>query len=142
MNKLFLIVFVVLLPSLVLGQKKYPQEILPGQQKLVTAAQDTLWVLKHSQLQRALIFAKENKLLKEEILVLKQKVGTKSNLNSECDSLVSLHQKDAIFYKEKWLESDKDMDKVVRKYKQQKLMKNIFLGGMFASFVLGAYLFR
>ncbi len=141
MNKHFLILLVAFLPLFALGQN-YPYEILPGQSKLVQPEQDTLWVLKHSQMQRAIIFGKENKLLKEEIAILKQKIGTKTNINQESDSLVALCKKDLEFYMTKHQEAEKDLSIVVKKYKRQKLFKNIFLGGMAASFLLGAYLFR
>ena len=140
MKKYYFILLTALLPLLTVGQTSYPYEILPGQSKTISAAQDTLWVLKHSQLQRALIAVKTNKLLNEEISVLKQKIETKSELTFETDSLVKLHQKDAEFYKNKWQESEQDIDKVVKKYKQQKLLKNIFMGGAIVTFFLGAYL--
>lgn len=138
----YIFTFIVLLPLLGLAQEpSYPMEVLPGQSKTISSRNDTLWVLKHSQMQKALSFGKENRLLKEEIDILRQKIGTQNNITQEKDTLNSLHAKDAVYYKQLWQDTDKDLQTVAQKYKRQKLYNKILMGGVVASFILGVFLF-
>lgn len=141
--KRYLLSLLLLVPLLALAQEpKYPIEILPGQSKTFSPSSDTLWVLKHSQMQKALMFGKENKLLQEEVQLLRQQVQTHGQLNNATDTLAQYYAKDAAHYKGYWQECDKDLQIVARKYKRQKLYNKFFLGGIVASFALGLLLFR
>lgn len=101
-------------PLLSQAQSEYPYSVLPGQSKEIKSTTDTLWVMKHSQMQKAIFAAKENKLLKEEIALLRDKGKLTNQATSVRDSLLSLSQQDANHYKQQWLECDKDFQTVTK----------------------------
>lgn len=140
MNKIIIALVLLCLPFCMLAQKKYPQAVMPGQTETLTPTADTLWVMKHSQMQKAIEFAKQNKILKEQVGILESKVGIGGELSTEKDSLMAVYKKDAEYYKGNWNECDTDFKKVAKKYKQQKFLKNLGFIGMGVTFLLGAYL--
>ncbi|MEN9444741.1 MAG: hypothetical protein RIS47_1631 [Bacteroidota bacterium] len=140
MRKL-LVIILLSLPSIIWAQTDYPYSILPGQNKAVQSASDTLWVMKHSQMQKAIFAAKENKLLKEQIAVLTDKVSLLDKATSVRDTTLNLTQQDVNHYKQQWLDCDKDLQTVVKKYKKQRFAKNVALLGTVVGFVAGALIF-
>lgn len=140
MQKLVL-VFLLMLPLLGLAQKDYPYVILPGQEQTVGSATDTLWVMKHSQMQKAIMAAKENKLLKDQVTTLTEKISLMDNRGGAQDSLAILYRDKAEHYEKQWRDCDKDLQIVAKQYKKQRIMTYVASAGVVVSLLLGVFIF-
>jgi hypothetical protein len=140
MQKL-LVVLLILGPLLSKAQKDYPYAILPGAQQTAGATSDTLWVMKHSQMQKAIVAAKENKILKEQIVALNEKIALMGNRGGVQDSLTFLYRDKAEHYEKQWRECDNDLQIVAKQYKKQRILTYVASAGIVASLLLGVFLF-
>ncbi len=98
---------------------------------------DTFWIMKNSQYQNALIFAKKYKVCEEQIVEYKNEVNLLKETQKEHDALVKTLEEDRDFYKKNWTESEKDIEQFNKKCKRQKIITRITMIGIPAAFVLG-----
>ncbi len=134
---IILILFTTVLISLNAQEKKYPQVILPGESKLVESGLDTLWILKDSQLKKAIVAAKKLKISEEINAELYKKVDLLEQKNLIKDSLIIDLKEDRKFYEEKWNTCNQDVDILIKQNKKQKLFKNVALAGIVVAFIAG-----
>lgn len=137
------IVIIILLfaPLMGLAQKNYPYAILPGQEQVVKHEVDTLWVLKHSQMQKAIAAARKSKLLSQQIEILTEKLALTDNKGGTQDSLTVLYSDKAEHYERQWRECDNDLQVVVKQYKKQRMLTYVASVGAVLTFVLGIFIF-
>lgn len=117
--------------------QKYPSVILPGEQKLVAPKIDTLWILKDSQLKRAIISAKKLKIEEEINAELHKKVSLLESKSLIQDSLITDLKEDRDFYTNKWEVCSQDVDILIKKNKRQKVYTKISLAGIVVAFFVG-----
>ena len=117
--------------------QKYPSVIMPGEQKLVAPKIDTLWILKDSQLKKAIISAKKLKIEEEINAELHKKVSLLESKSLIQDSLITDLKEDRDFYTEKWKVCSQDVDILIKKNKKQKIYTRISLVGIVAAFFVG-----
>jgi len=117
--------------------QKYPQVILPGNVKTVENQKDTLWILKDSQLKKAIIAAKKLKVEEQITLELRKKISLMNEKDLVKDSLIIDYKKDRDFYKNNWEICSKDIDILIKKNKRQKIFTKLSLGGVVIAFVVG-----
>ncbi|MBN1251796.1 MAG: hypothetical protein JXR51_01090 [Bacteroidales bacterium] len=115
----------------------YPEVILPGTEKIIQNETDTLWVLKDSQLKKAIIAAKQL-IIEEQINdELKKKISLMTDKDLVKDSLVVDLKKDRDFYENNWKTCSKDIDILIRKNQRQILFTRLSLGGVVLAFIAG-----
>jgi len=131
------ILFFVALISVQLHAQKYPYVVLPGEQKTLSPEHDTLWVMKDSQLKRAIIAAKKLKISEEINTELYNKVDLLEQKNLIKDSLIIDLKEDRNFYQNKWETCQQDVDILIKKNKKQKLFRNAALAGIVVAFIAG-----
>ncbi len=139
MGKLLYIIITAVFLSFVqpVLAQKYPIVILPGEQELIKPLNDTLWVLKDSQLKKAIISAKKL-IIEEEINAeLYQKVSLLESKGLVTDSLIIDLKDDRNFYKTKWDVCSEDIDILLQKNKKQKVFTRIALVGVVVAFIAG-----
>ncbi len=117
--------------------QKYPIVIRPGEKKLVEPISDTLWIMKDSQLKRAIISAKKLKIEEQINSELHKKVSLLESKDLIKDSLILDLKADRNFYKEKWDVSSQDIDILIKKNKKQKVYTKISLAGVVVAFIAG-----
>lgn len=117
--------------------QKYPIVILPGEKKLVEPVNDTLWLLKGSQLKKAIISAKKLKIEEEINAELHKKVFLLESKDLIKDSLIIDLKADRDFYINKWDVCSQDIDILIQKNKKQKLYTKISLAGVVVAFIVG-----
>ncbi|MCF6241842.1 MAG: hypothetical protein L3J74_10925 [Bacteroidales bacterium] len=117
--------------------QKYPVVVLPGEQKVLKPDFDTLWVLKDSQLKKAIIAAKKLKIADEINAELYKKVDLLEQKNLIKDSLIVDLKEDRKFYEDKWNTCQQDVDILIKQNKKQKLFKNVALAGVVVAFIAG-----
>ncbi len=117
--------------------QKYPIVIRPGEKKLVEPISDTLWIMKDSQLKRAIISAKKLKIEEQINSELHKKVSILESKDLIKDSLILDLKADRNFYKEKWDVSSQDIDILIKKNKKQKVYTKISLAGVVVAFIAG-----
>jgi hypothetical protein len=146
MKKLFLIL-IFLLPILVFGQK-YPISVRPGDTLIIISKKtytlplkdDTLWVMKNSQLQNAIIKAKKLEVCEEEISEYKNQISLHKQKDAEQDSLIKILTKDRDYYMNTWNICEQDIQKLGRMQKRQKLYTKLALAGIPVAFVIGLFI--
>ncbi len=117
--------------------QKYPVVVLPGEQKLLKPDFDTLWVLKDSQLKKAIAAAKKLKITEEINAELYKKVDLLEQKNLIKDSLIIDLKEDRKFYENKWNTCQQDVDILIKQNKKQKLFRNVALAGIIVAFIAG-----
>jgi hypothetical protein len=134
---LIILLFTTLSFSYSIKAQKYPVVVLPGEQKVLKPDFDTLWVLKDSQLKKAIVSAKKLKISEEINAELYKKVNLLKQKNLIKDSLIIDLKEDRKFYEDKWNTCQQDVDILIKQNKKQKLFKNIALGGIIVAFIAG-----
>ena len=117
--------------------QKYPIVILPGEQELIKPSTDTLWILKDSQLKKAIISAKKLRIGEEINAELHKKVSLLESKGLVTDSLIIDLKEDRNFYKTKWDVCSQDIDILIQKNKKQKLFTKVALVGVVIAFIAG-----
>ncbi|MCF8231653.1 MAG: hypothetical protein K9J27_05630 [Bacteroidales bacterium] len=112
--------------------------IYPGESKTITAETDTLYVISIEQMREAVIAKKKNKTLRELNDTYQEKICTLEAKTAELDSLVAIHEKDAIYYRKQWRAAEEDLSKAAREARRQHRLK-IFagIGGAAAGVIIG-----
>ncbi len=128
-----------LLILLLLPLFSFSQEfIYPGESKTITPESDTMYVITISQMREALKAKKENETLAALNKTYKEKICTLEAKTAELDSLVNIHEKDAIYYRKQWQAAEEDLAKAAREARRQHRLK-IFagIGGAAAGVLIG-----
>jgi hypothetical protein len=130
-------ILIAILYGFSLQAQSYPQEVLPGESKTIEPITDTLWILKDSQLKKAIISAKKL-LIEEEISAdLRKKIALMQEKDLVKDSLVLDYKKDRDFYMKNWKDCTNDVDLLIKKQKKQKLYTRLSLAGVIVAFIAG-----
>jgi hypothetical protein len=148
--KKIIIIFVITLfaVSQIYSQNKFPVPVKPSDSLiLVTKSgtyrlenfKDTLWVMKNSQFQNALIKAKTLGLVEEqnrEYKILTDKLKEKS---AEQDSLIAVYIKDRDYYQKNWKICEDDFDYLTKKCKKNNIFKKLSIIAIPVAFVVGYF---
>ncbi len=133
----FMVFFVLCSIVFVHAQTKYPVAILPKSTKTFSPQKDTLWVLKHSQLKRAITDSKRLKFELEISKELKNKISLMKQQSFTKDSLVLDLTEDRDYYMNNWHDCKNDVKKLIAKNKRQRLFTRLSLGGIVVAFIAG-----
>jgi len=136
-------IFLILVFILIIGGKsiaqQYPFAVLPGQTQSVAPEKDTLWILKDSQLRKAIGAAKELKISNEQLKTKDEKIKLIQLQSTEKDSLISLLKKDRDYYVTTWKNCDADLQKVGSEYKKCARIKKLAFWGIGGAFAVGLF---
>ena len=131
------LIFIAMICSLSLYSQNYPEVILPGESKTVEPGNDTLWILKDSQVKKAIISAKKLQIEEEISSELRKKVDLMTQKDLVKDSLITDYKKDRDYYMKNWKDCTNDVDLLIKKNKKQKLYTRLSLLGVVVAFVAG-----
>lgn len=137
MNKTLFAIALIFISTALLKAQNYPEVILPFSTKTVVSENDTLWVLRESQLKKALLSAKKLALEEEINVELKKKISLLETRNTVNDSLIIDLQKDRDFYISYWNTCKDDIDLLLRKHQRQKFFLRLSFAGIAVAFVAG-----
>jgi len=139
MNKriIYTILFLWIFNSISVFAQKYPEVILPQNKKIIENQKDTLWVLKNRQLKKAIIAAKKLKVEEQITFELRKKISLINDKDLVKDSLIIDLKKDRDFYKNNWETCSKDIDRLIKINKRQKLFTRLSFGGIVLAFIAG-----
>jgi hypothetical protein len=137
MNKTLCTIVLFVFSTICLKSQNYPEVILPFSNKTIMSENDTLWVLKESQLKNALLSAKKLAIEEEINRELKKKVSLLEVQNTVNDSLVMDLKKDRDFYIAYWNTCKDDIDLLLRKHQRQKFFLRLSFAGIAVAFVAG-----
>lgn len=128
------LLLLVSIPLLSISQ----EYIYPGESKTISAESDTLYVITIDQMREAVIAKQENETLRELNDTYQDKICTLEAKTAEMDSLVAIHEKDAIYYRKQWKAAEEDLSEAAREARRQHRLK-IFagIGGAAAGVVIG-----
>ena len=143
-----LLILFFLLISLEVFSQKFPIPVRTGDTLQIVKAdgiynvqvKDTLWILKNSQFQNALIIAKQNELCEEEVKEYKELVNLLKEQGAEKDSLVVVLKKDRDYYQNIWKTCDEDIVLMGKIQKRQSLYTKIAIICIPVAFVIGLLL--
>ena len=133
----YIVFFLFVLNTSSVFAQRYPEVILPGNKKTIENQKDTLWILKDSQLKKAIIAAKKLKVEEQITFELRKKINLMDEKDLVKDSLVIDLEKDRDFYKTTWKTCSKDIDILIKKNRRQKLYTKLSLGGVVIAFIAG-----
>lgn len=138
-NKMIRIITLLVfsLIGLNISAQSYPIEIMPGNSKTINPGNDTLWVLKNSQLKKAIVAAKKLKIEEDISKELRTKISLIQERETEKDSLIAVYTKDRDYYMNNWKECSGDVDLLIKKCRRQKLFTRLSLVGVVGAFVAG-----
>ena len=136
-KSLFILSFLFVFVSVWSQEHTYPYVVLPGEQKTLNPERDTLWVMKDSQLKKAIMAAKKLKISEEVNAELYKKVDLLEQKNLIKDSLIIDLKNDRDFYQDKWNTCRQDVDILLKKNKRQRLFRNVALAGVIVAFIAG-----
>jgi len=117
--------------------QNYPEVILPGDSKTVNSGNDTLWILRDSQLKKAIISAKKLQIEEEISSELRKKISLMTEKDVVKDSLIADLKTDRDFYMKNFKECTNDVDLLIKKNKRQKLFTRMSMAGIIVAFVAG-----
>lgn len=137
MNKTLFAIALIFISTALLKAQNYPEVILPFSTKTVVSENDTLWVLRESQLKKALLSAKKLAIEEEINVELKKKISLLETRNTVNDSLIIDLQKDRDFYISYWNTCKDDIDLLLRKHQRQKFFLRLSFAGIAVAFVAG-----
>lgn len=109
--------------------KKYETKVL--------VVKDTLWIMKHSQLQNAIAKAKKLELEELKTKELNNKIKNLENISKEKEDLISVVKKDRDYYKKNWNVCDEDLKKTLKKCRRKTFYTKLLAAGIPAAFVVG-----
>lgn len=135
LKKILVITFFIAKFS-VFGQT-YPFEMMPGQIKTIESGIDTLWVLRDSQLKKAIKDAKKLKIEEEITKELRKKISLLNEKSLIKDSIVLDLKKDRDFYMNNWKDCTNDVDLLIAKCRRQKLYTRLSMAGTAVAFIAG-----
>jgi hypothetical protein len=133
-----LILILVLFAAQSMAQEqKYPVNIPQGQSQTLNATSFDLWVLSENQFNKALADSKELPLVKMQVEDLKSIVKLNEQKEAELVKLKETLTKDRDFYKQNWEDCSKNVEKMAKDYKRQKLIARVAVIAVPIAFVVG-----
>ena len=145
MKQFTVLIFILGLFTVSLFAQKYPEVVLPGQQKLIKAGNDTLWVLKNSQVNNALIQSKQLKICEKEFKNTQEQIKLLKQQYAQKDSMYQATVKMMNKYKSNWEDCKTSLNGVADDYKKALRHQRFLLMGAatasVVSFILGAIIF-
>jgi hypothetical protein len=120
--------------------QKFPIDILPDSTLTIKAVNDTLWVLKNSQLRKAIIAGKKLEIEEQISIELRKKILLMEEKDRVKDSLVSDVKKDRDYYIKNWNTCKTDVDLLIKQHQRQKLFTRLSLAGIVVAFVAGLFI--
>ena len=126
-----------LFASISVQAQLYPIEIMPGETKTIESGNDTLWILKDSQVKKAILAAKTLKIEEEISKELRKKVSLFEEKDLVKDSLIVDLKKDRDFYINNWKDCTNDVDLLIAKCRRQKLYTRLSMAGIAVAFIAG-----
>lgn len=132
-----ILIFIFLISGFSVFAQTYPELILPGNSKTIEPGADTLWILKDSQVKKAIISAKKLQIEEEISSELRQKVSVMQEKDLVKDSLILDYKKDRDYYINNWKTCTNDVDLLIKKQKKQKLYTQLSLAGVVIAFIAG-----
>jgi len=137
-NFFSLILILVLFAAHSMAQEqKYPINIPQGQSQTLNATGFDLWVLSDNQFNKALTDSKELPLVKMQVEDLKSIVKLNEQKEAELIQLKETLIKDRDFYKQNWEDCSKNVEKMAKDYKRQKLIARVAVIAVPIAFVVG-----
>ncbi len=140
-----LTILIIILVSWHLNAQQYPIVIRPGETKTISANNDTLWVFKNSQANKALAIAKKYEICQKQINLYEQQVQNLKQQSAQRDSMYQSTKQMMETYQKNWDECRIALKAISKEYKKAvQKQKLITIGGIVisvASFALGAILF-
>ena len=136
-NILFII---IVLSGIAASAQTYPEVILPNSTKTIESKNDTLWILKESQLQKAIIAAKKLAIEEEISKELKNKISLMETKDKTKDSLIIDLKKDRDYYMNNWKTCTADVDILLKQNRRQKWFARLGYIGIAVSFVAGFFI--
>lgn len=135
LKKILLITFLII--NISAFAQVYPIEIMPGETKTIESGIDTLWILKDSQVKKAIMAAKKLKIEEEITRELRKKVSLLGEKDLIKDSLIIDLKKDRDFYMNNWKECTNDVELLIAKSRRQKLYTRLSMAGIAVAFIAG-----
>jgi hypothetical protein len=115
----------------------YPEVILPNSSRTIESNSDTLWILKQSQLQRAIMTAQKLAIEVEISNELRKKISLMEEKEKTQDSLINILKTDRDYYMNNWKTCATDIELVLKKHSRQKLFARLAYAGIGIAFVAG-----
>ncbi|NJO88629.1 MAG: hypothetical protein HC831_06420 [Chloroflexia bacterium] len=132
-----ILVIAFLITSISASAQLYPIEIRPGETKTVEPGADTLWILKDSQVKKAIIAAKKLQIEEEITKELKKKISLIEEKELIKDSLIIDLKKDRDYYIKNWKDCTNDVDLLITKCRRQKFYTRLSMAGIAVAFIAG-----
>ncbi len=134
------LIITFLIASISVTAQIYPIEIKPGETKKIESGNDTLWILKDSQVKKAILAAKRLKIEEEISMELRKKVSLFQEKDLIKDTLILDLKKDRDFYMNNWKDCTNDVDLLITKCRRQKLYTRLSLAGVAVAFIAGFFI--
>jgi hypothetical protein len=131
---------VVVFTGIAASAQTYPEVILPNSTKTIESKNDTLWILKESQLQKAIIAAKKLAIEEEISKELRNKISLMETKDKTKDSLIIDIKKDRDYYVNNWKTCTADIDILLKQNRRQKWLARLGYIGIAISFVAGFFI--
>lgn len=132
-----ILLFVLSILSYCTFAQDYPELIMPFSSKSIESGSDTLWVLRDSQLKKAIISAKKLEIEEDISSELRKKVALMEQKDVVKDSLIADLKNDRDYYIKNWKTCNSDIDLLLIKQKRQKLFTRLSFAGIAVAFVAG-----
>ncbi len=132
-----ILLFVLSILSYCTFAQDYPELIMPFSSKSIESGSDTLWVLRDSQLKKAIISAKKLEIEEDISSELRKKVALMEQKDVVKDSLIADLKNDRDYYIKNWKTCNSDIDLLLTKQKRQKLFTRLSFAGIAVAFVAG-----
>jgi hypothetical protein len=128
---------IILFASYPAFAQTYPEVILPNSSRTIESKGDTLWILKESQLQRAIMAAKKLTIEEEISNELRNKIFLMDEKDRTKDSLVNFLKNDRDYYMNNWKTCSNDIEIILKKQGRQKLFARLAYAGIGVAFIAG-----
>jgi hypothetical protein len=138
LKRILVIAFLIISSSA--SAQLYPIEIRPGETKTIESGADTLWILKDSQVKKAILAAKKLQVEEEITKELKKKISLIEEKDLIKDSLIIDLKKDRDFYLNNWKDCTNDVDLLIAKCRRQKLYTRLSMAGIAVAFIAGFFI--
>jgi hypothetical protein len=132
-----ILLFVLSILSYCTFAQDYPELIMPFSSKSIESGSDTLWILRDSQLKKAIISAKKLEIEEDISSELRKKVALMEQKDVVKDSLIADLKNDRDYYIKNWKTCNSDIDLLLIKQKRQKLFTRLSFAGIAVAFVAG-----
>ncbi len=132
-----ILIAVFLITSISASAQLYPIEIRPRETKTIESGADTLWILKDSQVKKAILAAKKLQIEEEINKELKKKISLIEEKDLIKDSIIIDLKKDRDFYMKNWKDCTNDVDLLITKCRRQKMYTRLSMAGIAVAFIAG-----